>query len=104
MVAGLYRGTRKLLHNKRELLAAVTFVEYFCYYLYGVKFTIRTDHAALKWLRNLKNVDGLLARWLSKLVQHDYTIVHRIGPQHVNADALSGMPIKKCPSTDCPIA
>ena len=30
--------------TKKELLAVVTFVEHFRQYLYGIAFTIRTDH------------------------------------------------------------
>ena len=98
----LQGGQENYCTTKRELLATVSCVEYFRYYLYVTNFTIRTDHAALKWPKNFQNIDGLLARWLSKLEQYDYTIVHRKGPQHVTADGLTRLPIKKCPRTDCP--
>ena len=88
--------------TKRKLLAVVTFVEHFYYYLYGQQFTVRTDHASLRWLRNFRNIDGLLARWLSKLEKYDFTIVHRKGPQHGNADGLSHIPHRKCPRCECP--
>lgn len=38
--------------TRRELLAVVHFVKHFNHYLYGQTFTIRTDHASLKWLLN----------------------------------------------------
>ena len=50
--------------TKKEFLAVVTFIEHFRYYLYGRPFTIRTDHASLRWLHNFKTADGMLARWL----------------------------------------
>ena len=87
--------------TKKELLAVVTFVEHFRYYLYGRPFTIRTDHASLRWLRNFKTADGMLARWLTKLERYNYTFVHRKGSQHTNADALSRIPTRKCPRVDC---
>lgn len=43
----------------RELLAVVTFVKQVRHYLYGHPFLLRTDHAALIWLKNFKPV-GLL--------------------------------------------
>ena len=88
--------------TKRKLFAVVTFVEHFRYYLYGQQFIVRTDHASLRWLRNFRNIDGLLTSWLSKLEKYDFTIVHRIGPQHGNADALSCIPHRKCPRGECP--
>ena len=30
-----------------------------------------------------------MARWLEVLSEFDYTVVHRAGKQHTNADALS---------------
>ena len=95
-------GQLKYCTTKRELLAVVTFVEHFHYYLYGQQFTVRTDHASLSWLRNFRNIDGLLACWWSKLEKYDFTIVHRKGPQHGNADGLSHIPHRKCPRSECP--
>ena len=63
----LHGGQENYCTTKRELLAAVAFVEHFRYFLYGTHFTIRTDHASLKWLRNFKNIDGMLARNLRKI-------------------------------------
>ena len=68
--------------TRRELLAVVTFVSKFRPYLLGRRFTLRTDHGALLWLRNFKEPEGQLARWLGKLQEFNYTIVHRSGQQH----------------------
>ena len=95
-------GQKNYCTTKQKLLAVVTFVEHFRYFLYGQHYTIRSDHALLKWLRNFKNIDSLLARWLSKLEKYDYKIVHRKGPQHANADGLSRLPARKCPRNNCP--
>ena len=93
---------RNYCTTKKELLAVVTFVQHFRHYLYGRHFIIRTDHASLKWLKNFKDVDGMLARWLSKLDTYDYEMVHRKGSLHGNADGLSRKPGQKCPRSDCP--
>ena len=98
----LHGGQENYCTTKKELFAAVTFVEHFRYYLSGNHFVIRRDHVSLKWLQNFKNIDGLLARWLATLEKYNYEIVHRKGPQHQNADALSRIPVRKCPLDDCP--
>ena len=53
---------------------------------------VRTDHASLKWLFNFRQPEGQIARWLQKLQEYDFEIVHRAGRSHVNADALSRRP------------
>ena len=45
---------------------------------------------------NLKNPDGQLARWLEQLAEYDFTIIHRAGSKHGNADALSRIPCHHC--------
>ena len=67
-------------------------LEHFHPYLYGAEFTVRTDHAALQWLKSLKVPEGQLARWLGRLEQFNYRVVHRPGRVHGNADALSRRP------------
>ena len=68
----------------------------------GKHFVVLTDHAYLKWLKNFKDVDGMLSRWLTKLDVYDYELVHRRGALHGNADGLSRKPTHKCPRDDCP--
>ena len=48
-----------------------------------------TDHPSLKWLMNISDCTGRLARWSLRIQQHDFEICHRPGAQHGNADALS---------------
>ena len=67
-------------------------VENFHHYLYGRKFLIRTDHAALRWLLSFKNPEGQIARWIERLQQYDFEIKHREGKLHGNADGLSRRP------------
>ena len=87
--------------TKRKLLAVVTFMRYFNHYLLGRKFIIRTDHAPLVWLRNFKEPEGMIARWISIIETFDYELRYRPGRQHQNADALSRKPKRKCPNHSC---
>lgn len=75
--------------TRRELLAVVLATHHFHHYLFGRRFTLRTDHASLRWLCNFKHPEGQMARWLERLQQYSYDIQHRPGPRHGNADALS---------------
>jgi len=87
--------------TRQELLAVVHFLKYFHHYLYGRHVLVRTDHAALKWLLNFKEVEGQLARWLQILSSYDIEIEHRPGVRHRNADALSRLPCKQCERQAC---
>lgn len=64
-------------------------------------FTVRSDHAALQWLMSFKEPEGHLARWLEELQSYDFTVVHRAGVQHTNADALSHQPCAKVGCSYC---
>jgi transposase InsO family protein len=75
--------------TRKELLAVVFGLKQFRQYLLGRPFTIRTDHSALSWLRRTPEPLPQLARWLTLIEQFDYTIVHRAGRKHGNADSLS---------------
>ena len=46
-----------------ECLAIIDTIDKFHYYLHNQKFVIHTDHAALVWLKNVKNLRGRLFRW-----------------------------------------
>lgn len=84
--------------TRKELLAVVRSLDHFHPYLYGARFTIRTDHAALQWLKTLKAPEGQLARWLGRMEQYQYEVKHRPGRVHNNADSLSRRPCEpECP-------
>lgn len=78
--------------TRKELLAVIKAVKHFRHYLYGREFTIRTDHASLKWLASFKQPEGQVARWVEFLDTFQYKIEHRSGTKHTNADALSRRP------------
>jgi len=71
----------------------------FMFYKHSIRIftvTVRTDNAAVSWMRNLKNPTGQTARWLQELGTYNLTVVHRSGTQHRNADAMSRRPCTKC--------
>ena len=86
------RSERNYCVTRRELVAVVSAIKHFHHYLYGARFTIRTDHGSLRWLLNFKILDGQLARMLSFLSTYNFSIEHRAGRLHSNCDALSRRP------------
>ena len=76
----------------------ITFVKLFRPYLLGPReFEIRTDHAALQWLRRTPEPIGQNARWVEALEEYlPFRIIHRAGLKHSNADALSRRPCRQC--------
>jgi len=75
--------------TRKELLAVKFGLQQFRQYLLGRPIIIRVDHAALSWLRRTAEPLPQLARWLTLFEQYDYTVVHRPGTKHGNADGLS---------------
>lgn len=75
--------------TERECLAVISGVEKFRPYVDGVPFTVVTDHSSLRWLQNLKEPHGKLARWAVRLQAFDITFEHRPGKQMAAPDALS---------------
>lgn len=92
------KAERRYCVTRRELLAVVKAIQHFRYYLCGLPFTVRTDHSALQWLMSFKEPEGQVARWIEGLQAYSFTVVHRAGARHSNADALSRRP---CSGEDC---
>lgn len=82
--------------TRKELLAVIKAVKHFRPYLYGRKFQLRTDHASLIWLTKLKQPSDQVARWLELLSEYDFTIHHRPGAKHQNADGMSRQVCEGC--------
>ena len=85
----LSKTERNYCVTRRELLAIVEAIKHFHHYLYGAIFKVRTDHGALSWLMNFKNPEGQIARWLEVMASYNFSIQHRPGRLHGNADGLS---------------
>lgn len=87
----LSKAERNYCVTRRELLAIVSIesIKSFRHYLLGRKFLISTDHVSLRWLLSFKDLEGQLARWLERLQQYEFEVIHRKGQSHKNADGLS---------------
>ena len=72
----LSKPERRYCVTRKELLSVVTFIRYFRSFLLGQKFTLRTDHGSLTWLSKFKQPEGQLARWIEKLQEYNFDIVH----------------------------
>ena len=91
----LSKSERNYSATARETLAVVFGCEQFREYLQGRRFTIRSDHNPLVWLRGMKEPKRPYSGWIMRLEQFEYKIEYRPGKEHANADynsRVSGMP------------
>ena len=73
----LNKAERKYFVTRKALLAIVNFSQHFRHYLLGREFKVRSDHQHLKWLFNLKDPSGQVARWLEILAAYNFVIDYR---------------------------
>lgn len=83
---------RRYSASERESLACLWACEHWHFYLYGRKFTLVTDHQALKTLLTSGGTGHRplrLHRWADRLFQYDFSVVYRPGKLNIVADCLS---------------
>ena len=97
----LTKSQQNYCTTMRELYAVVYFLRHFKHYLMGRHFDILTDHSSLVWIKNFKDADGMLSRWLTVIDTYDFSIFHRKGSQMRHVDALSRIPPRKCRKVNC---
>jgi len=85
----LSAAQRNYSATEREALAAFTAITELQHYLYGKRFILVTDHAALSLLKNHKNVHQRLARWVAQLQCYEFEVKYKSGATHLDADCLS---------------
>lgn len=74
---------------EQELLAIYYGIKHFRPYVYGTKFTIRSDHKPLVYLFSLKDPSSRLTRLRLELEEYDFEVEYIKGSTNVVADALS---------------
>ena len=95
-----YYGRRLNKHERRytvteiELLAALESIRHWRPYLWGRQFKLVIDHAALRWLHTMRDtLEGgpasRLMRWILRLSEYNFTVEHKPGIVHKDADAVS---------------
>lgn len=94
----LSEAERKYGTTEKELLAMIAAIKKFRVYL-SKKFTLITDHTALKWLKSLNPHDekGRRGRWIEFIQQYEFQVIHKSGksPEMAMADYLSRLPSKR---------
>src|SRR6202167_1221843 len=87
--------------HDRELLAVVRGLDNWRHFLAGSAhpITILTDHKNLQYYRNPQRISRCVARYLPKLADYNFTLVHQPGTLN-KADALSRRPDFHDGSTD----
>nr|ABE26655.1 pol polyprotein [Nosema bombycis] len=80
--------------TEKELLGVVKSLERFRPYLLGNRFTLKTDHSAIKWLYTSRNMKSRLARWSLLVQEYDMEIIHIRGDKNPS-DYLSRMAFKE---------
>eukprot|EP00253_Pinus_taeda_P025813 PITA_25813 len=75
--------------TEKEFLAVVHSLNKFRHYIIGCQTFIHTDHAAIRYLMNKRDVNSRIIRWLLLLQQFHLTIVDKPSKENVVADFLS---------------
>ena len=91
-----------------ELLAAMESIRNWRPYLWGRQFRLVIDHAALKWLHTMRDtMEGgpasRLMRWILKLAEYRFTVEHKPGKKHWDADGISRLMAAPVSHTDSPL-
>ena len=93
----LNAAERNYSTTEKECLAIVWAVTHLRPYLEGVEFTVRTDHHALRWVMNLAEAQGRLARWRLRLSEFSFKVEYSPGATHHAADTMSRLPKQAVP-------
>jgi hypothetical protein len=88
---------RKYSTTEKEFPAIVWAVTHLRPYLEGIEFTVRTDYHALRWVMNISDEHGRLARWRLRLSKFTFKVEYHPGASHHAADALSRLPHQAIP-------
>ena len=87
--AALHGSENNYYSGDLELLALVTSIKHFKYYLTTRKFLVKTDHSPLLALKANGRLTSRLERWMSFLSEFNFNIEYIKGSSNIVADALS---------------
>lgn len=77
------------IHQLEFLALKWAVVDKFHDYLYGVRFTVRTDNNPLTYVLSTAKLSAVGHRWLSALSTYDFDVQYRPGKHNIDADLLS---------------
>jgi hypothetical protein len=80
---------RALAAYERELIGLVQAVRHWRPYLWGRRFSVKTDHYSLKYLLDQRLATIPQHHWVGKLLGFDFTVDYKPGAANKVADALS---------------
>jgi hypothetical protein len=83
---------RNFSTTEKECLAIVWAILQLLPYLEGKKILIRKDYRSLRWVLNLSNEQGHLARWRLRLLEFDFEVEYSPGKEHNGADTMYRLP------------
>lgn len=76
--------------TKGELYAGMLWMSRYQYYVHhGPEFLWRTDNSALRHIKTMDASSASVSRWLSTIADFNFSVEHRAGKKHINADGLS---------------
>jgi RNase H-like domain found in reverse transcriptase len=99
----LTSAERNYSTTEKECLAIVWEIFQLRPYLEGQKFIIRTDHHSLRWVLNLADAQGRLARWRFRLLEFDFEVQYAPGRGHHGADTMSRLRAEDAEPVDGPV-
>ena len=79
---------------EQELLAILSAIEFWHYYLIGREFLIKTDHLPLKAVNRFNKPNTRLFNWSMRLMQYQFKVEYKPGKQNEEADYLSRNPVE----------
>ena len=90
----LRKAERNWTVTEVELLAALESIRNWRPYLWGREFRLVVDHSALRWLHTMRDTfeggaASRLMRWIMKLQEYRFTVEHKPGINHNDADGVS---------------
>ena len=74
---------------EKECLAIVWAIDKFYRYLYGIEFSLETDHKQLVYLNKSKTLNSRLMRWALRLQPYRFNVTAIKGKSNLIADYLS---------------